>query len=117
MRLSKLFFAATVTLALAGFAAPAHAQVSETKPIKLKQPKVKKQSFKGTVVSATLQGITVRDAKDARMIRTFQLSEKAGAQMIKAFDQGGFQVGDKVTIVHVQGQEVALEIKGKPSKN
>ncbi len=113
MRLSKVIFA--LLLAFAALAAPAHAQVSETKPIKLKQPKIKKEKFKGTVVSATLQGITVRHEKDLRIIRTFVLSEKAGAQMIKAFDKGGFQVGDKVTIVHPQGADTALEIQGKPS--
>jgi len=102
-------------MTLASATAPAAAQVSEQKPIKLKQPKIKKQSFKGTVVSATLQGITVRDEKDLRIIRTFKLSEKAGAQMIKAFDRGGFRVGDKVTIVHQQGEDTALDIKGKPS--
>ena len=106
---------ALLALALLTFAPTAQAQVTEGKPIKLKQPKIKKDKFKGTVVSATLQGITVRHEKDMRVIRTFQLSEKAGAQMLKAFDKGGFQVGDKVTIVHPIGAEVALEIKGKPS--
>jgi len=115
MKLSKLTFALSLAFAYAAFAAPVRAQVSETKPIILKQPKIKKEKFKGTVVSATLQGITVRSENDLRVIRTFVLSEKAGAQMIKAFDKGGFQVGDKVTIVHPQGADMALEIKGKPS--
>ncbi len=115
MKLSRIILAFGMLTAFGAFAAPAHAQVSETKPIKIKQPKIKKQKFKGTVVSATLQGITVRDEKDLRVIRTFVLSEKAGAQMIKAFDKGGFQVGDKVTIIHPQGADTALEIKGKPS--
>lgn len=115
MKLSRFILGFGFTLALTAFAAPARAQISETKPIKIKQPKVKKEKFTGMVVSATLQGITVRDAKDLRVIRTFTLSEKAGAQMIKAFDKGGFQVGDKVTIIHPQGVDTALEIKGKPS--
>ena len=112
VRLAKV---SLLALTLLTFAAPLQAQVTVSKPIKIKQPKIKKEKYKGTVVSATLQGITVRHEKDLRVIRTFQLSDKAGAQMIKAFDKGGFQVGDKVTIVHPQGADVALEIKGKPS--
>jgi hypothetical protein len=36
--------------------------------------------------------------------------------MQKLLDQGGYQFGDKVVIQYLPGTEVALKIKGKPSK-
>jgi hypothetical protein len=36
--------------------------------------------------------------------------------MQKLFDQGGYQYGDKVEIWYMQGTDVAVRIKGKPSK-
>lgn len=117
MKISRALAAISLLFAFAAVAPAVSAQVSETKPIKIKQPKIKKEKYKGTVVAATLQAITVRHEKDLRMIRTFQLSPKAGEQMVKAYDKGGFQPGDKVTIVHPQGADTALEIKGKPGNS
>ena len=104
-----------LAFAYAALAAPVAAQVTESKPIKIKQPKIKKDKFKGTVVSATMLAITVRDAKDIRIIRTFHLAPKASEKMVKIIEAGGYQVGDPVTIVHERGSDTALEVKGKPS--
>jgi ribosomal protein S17 len=90
-------------------------QVTETKPIKLKQPKLKKEKYKGTVVSATMLAITVRHERDLRMIQTFRLAPQASEKMVKVLERGGYQSGDKVTVVHERGSDVALEVKGKPS--
>lgn len=117
MKLSKLFAAGTFALALI-WAAPVSAQVavSTGTPIKVNQPKIKKLKFKGTVVSATMLAITVRHESDMRAIQTFRLAPPASEKMVKILEKGGYHVGDKVTIVHEQGTDVALEVKGKPSK-
>jgi hypothetical protein len=36
--------------------------------------------------------------------------------MQKLLDRGGYQYGDKVEIQHEAGSDVALQIKGKPSR-
>jgi hypothetical protein len=36
--------------------------------------------------------------------------------MQKIIDNGGYQYGDKVRIRHDQGQTVALDLKGRPSR-
>lgn len=115
MKLSKLLAASAFALALT---APAAAQVgvSVGASVTVKPPKIKKVNYKGTVVSATLAAITVRHEKDMRMIQTFRLAPEAGEKMIKVLEKGGYQVGDKVTIVHQPGSDVALEVKGKPSR-
>ena len=117
MKLSKLPAACALALGLTALAAPAAAQVgvSVGAPVIVKQPKVKKLKFKGTVVSATMLAITVRHEKDMRMIQTFRLAPEASEKMVKVLEKGGYQTGDKVTIIHVPGSDVALEVKGKPS--
>lgn len=112
---SKLLAVFVLVFAGLALAAPAAAQVSESKPIKIKQPKIKKVKYRGTVVSVTLLAITVRDATDLRIIKTFRLVAKASEKMVQILEQGGYQVGDKVTIIHERGSDVALEVKGKPS--
>jgi hypothetical protein len=107
--LSLVFLAALAGLA----AAPAQAQDA---PIVVKQPKVKTAKFKGTVIHANRLQITVRALENERVVRTFQLSGEMQEKMQKIIDKGGYQYGDKVEIHHPQGSEVAVKIKGKPSK-
>jgi hypothetical protein len=116
MKLSRLITGLAVGFVLLAASAPAQQQVSIGVPIKLKQPKIKKMKYKGTVVSATMIAITVRQEKDMRMIQTFRLAPEASEKMVKILERGGYQVGDKVTIIHQQGSEIALEVKGKPSR-
>ena len=61
-------------------------------------------------------GIQVRSLVDSREIHTFTYSGRILASMQNLFDHGGYKYGDKVVIHYRTGTEVALKIKGKPSK-
>jgi hypothetical protein len=107
---------ALVLSALLGAAAPALAQVQTTAPIIVKQPKHKFDKFKGSVLSATSAAIMVQGTDNQRIVRTFQYSPKMHEKMIHIIDQGGYQYGDKVTVITEPGSEVAVDVKGHPSK-
>ena len=51
------------------------------------------------------------------MIHTFTYTPALQAQMAKLVQQGGYQYGDKVKILHQPGQTVALRLAGAPSKS
>jgi ribosomal protein S17 len=114
MNRSKLIAAMVVAVGLAA-PAPLPAQVRVSAPIVLKQKKPKTKTYKGTVVSATMLAITVRSEKDERMIQTFRLSPEASQRMVKVLERGGYVTGDKVKVVHHEGTDLAIEVKGKPS--
>jgi hypothetical protein len=97
------------------FAAPA--QVTTTAPIVIKQPKPKLEKFKGQVLSATIASIMVQSSDNEKMVRTFQYSPKVREKMLAIIDRGGYQHGDKVTVLTQPGSDVAVDIKGKPSKS
>ena len=61
-------------------------------------------------------GIQVRSLANGLEIHTFTYSDQIRDPMRKLLDQGGYQYGDKVEIQYQPGTEVALKIKGKPSK-
>lgn len=118
----KSFRTLLVAFSLAGSIAAcggtARAQVSEAPPIrvKVKVPKARPGRFKGEVLHADSVSMMVRDRKDPRFIRTFTYSPKVKEQMDKIIARGGYQYGDKVEIRYQTGQDVALAIKGRPSK-
>lgn len=119
MKLASKFALAGCAAALLLSAAPAvHGQnpQSAIPPIVVKQPKLKRLKYKGTVIIATRVQITVRDPQNERMVRTFRLSDEMQEKMQQIIDKGGYQHGDKVEIHHVEGTDVATKIKGKPSK-
>lgn len=106
-------------LVLAGLLAggtPLAAQVDTTKPIQIKTLKTKLATFKGEVMNATPAAITVRSQENQRVIRTFTYSPGVRGKMQQLLDRGGYQYGDKVEIRYEPGSDVALRIKGKPSK-
>jgi hypothetical protein len=72
--------------------------------------------FEGFVQHANIAQITVRAKGDDLSIQTFALSEDAAAKMQVIVDKGGFQYGDKVTILYDPATQKAMKIKGKPSK-
>jgi hypothetical protein len=78
------------------------------------------EKFKGEVLHADSASIMVRDPNDTRFIHTFTYSPKVKEQMDKIIAKGGYQYGDKVVIHYQPGQgqvqDVAIAIKGKPSK-
>ena len=88
------------------------------KPIVIKQKPVKQEvaTFKGTVMHADIAQITVRGIENELAIRTFPLSRAVSEKMQQIIDRGGYQYGDKVTIVYDPATQSALKIKGKPSK-
>lgn len=116
LRIPSLVLAAA--LAATWFALPLSAQdqVQTTRPIIIKAPKPKKDKFKGTVVVANRAQLTVQSLANQRVVRTYQYSPKAWEKMVQVIDRGGYQYGDKVEVISEPGSDVALEIKGKPSK-
>jgi len=105
-----------ILLASALVAAPVYAQVDTSKPIAVKVSKPKIVRFQGQVMNASPAAITVRSRENERVLRTFTYSPKVRDQMQKLLGRGGYQYGDKVEIQHEAGSDVALRIKGKPSR-
>lgn len=69
------------------------------------------------VVEHTLyQALQVRSPVNIYELHTFTYSPQIRDQMQKIFNAGGYQYGDKVTVWYHSGTDVALKIKGKPSK-
>jgi hypothetical protein len=72
--------------------------------------------FEGFVMHANIAQVTVRAKGNDLAIRTFPLSEAAAAKMQKIVDKGGYQYGDKVTVLYDPTSQKAVQVKGKPSK-
>ena len=92
-------------------------------PIVVKAPslKIAKSTANGNwlkaeVIRADANSIIVREQDNGMMIHTFTYTPEVQAQMQKLLDQGGYQYGDKVKILYQPGQNVALKLRGKPSK-
>ncbi len=109
-----------------GVSLPAAAQdpvipivVDTAVPIVVKAVKPKPSGlskFEGYVQHANIAQITVRAKGNDMAIQTFSLSEAASAKMQQIIDKGGYQYGDKVTIVYDPTTLKAIKVKGKPSK-
>jgi hypothetical protein len=72
--------------------------------------------FDGFVMHANIAQITVRAKGNDLAVRTFPLSQAAAAKMQQIVDKGGYQYGDKVTVLYDPASQTAVKIKGKPSK-
>ncbi|HEY6264938.1 MAG TPA: hypothetical protein VIW93_09055 [Candidatus Acidoferrum sp.] len=118
-------------LAAAGaFSSPAEAQVPPSvvpvvvdtvvpivvNAIKPKPKPTGLAKFEGFVQNANIVQITVRAKGNDMSIQTFSLSENASARMQQIVDRGGYQYGDRVTILYDPSTQKAVKIKGKPSK-
>jgi hypothetical protein len=103
-------------LAAAGSAGAEPAQVTTAAPVVVKQPKPKLEKFKGHVLSATIAAIIVQSSENEKMVRTFQYAPAMRDKMLAIIDRGGYQHGDMVTVFTEPGSNVAVKIKGKPSK-
>lgn len=127
--LQRLAVATLPALAIALWPAPAAAQnpvpvvapiiVDTAVPIIVSAVKPKPTGlakFEGFVVNANIAQITVRSKGNDLGIRTFPLSEKASAKMQQIIDRGGYQYGDKVTVLYDAGSLKAMQVKGKPSR-
>jgi hypothetical protein len=121
---------AVATLLAAGFSSPVRAQgpvpvvvpavVDTAVPILVNTVKPKPKpgiaKFEGFVMNANIAQISVRAMGNDLTIRTFPLSPAASTKMQKIVDKGGYQYGDKVTVLYDAVTQSAVKIKGKPSK-
>jgi hypothetical protein len=71
--------------------------------------------FEGYVMNANISQITVRAKGNDLGIQTFTLSQQASAKMQQIIDKGGYQYGDKVTVLYDPASLKAIRVKGKPS--
>lgn len=104
-RLLSLLFAAIIL----GSGAVATAQVTMTAPIKLKQPKVKLDSFKGTIINSTPVAITVRHYQDANHVRTFAFD----AKLVRRMENRHMENGAKVVVKYQHMTDTAVALKGR----
>lgn len=72
--------------------------------------------FEGTFMNASTAQITVRAKNNDLALQTFALSKEAAARMQETIDKGGYQYGDKVTVLYNTANLVAVKVKGKPSR-
>ena len=118
-RFSRLLLAAGAlcALAISASAQVTTAPVIKLKPVHTKPPQQTKPSkTRFEVLHMMTTGIQVRSLANGMEIHTFTYSDKIHDAMLNLFNQGGYQYGDKVEIQYQPGTEVALKIKGKPSK-
>jgi hypothetical protein len=73
--------------------------------------------FDGFVMNANIAQITVRAKGNDLTIQTFTLSEEAAAKMQQTIDKGGFQYGDRVSVLYDPNSLKAMRVKGKPSRS
>jgi len=72
--------------------------------------------FEGYIMNANIAQITVRAKGNDMAIQTFALSRQAAAKMQGIVDKGGYQYGDKVTVLYDPASLQVIKLKGKPSK-
>jgi len=80
------------------------------------KPKPQGNWLKAEVIHADSNTIIVREQANGMMIHTFNFAPELKDKMQAILDHGGFQYGDRVSILFQPGQTVALKIHGKPSK-
>lgn len=97
--------------------APAPVPSTTTEPIvRSSKPSTKLLKFHGLVVSTTSVAITLRSDENPAQLQTFVLSPELRDRMIRIINKGGYQFNDRVTVEYKPGTDVALRLKGKPSK-
>ncbi len=119
--MSNRKFALLLLAVGAAWASSASARAQEvTRPVipikPLHSPNDKPVKSRFQVLHMMPTAIQVQSVADEREIHTLAYSDQIRDQMQKLFDKGGYQFGDKVVIEYRPGTEVALKIKGKPSK-
>jgi hypothetical protein len=110
-------FSAALAAMLVIAAAPVRAQLNTRSPIIVSQTPPKRVWLKAEVVRADRNSIVVREQSNPRAIHTFSYAPEVRTSMGQIEDQGaGFHSGDAVKILYLEGETVALKIRGKPSK-
>jgi hypothetical protein len=72
--------------------------------------------FEGYITNANVAQITVRAKGNDMAIQTFALSPQAATKMQAIVDKGGYQYGDKITVLYDPASLQVIKLKGKPSK-
>jgi len=62
------------------------------------------------------QSLQVRSLTNPRELHTFTYTPQLRPKMEKLQSAGGYRYGDKVTVWYHENPDVALKVKGKPSK-
>ena len=117
MKSSRIAAAALAALFALLPAAGATGAQATSAPMTVKQLPGKKVWLKAEVIHADSHSIMVREQGSERSIHTFTYDPKIQPKMQAISDSGGYQSGDKVKILYVAGQDVALKVHGKPSKS
>jgi hypothetical protein len=99
----------TIVPVVADTAVPIIIQAVKPKPTGLAK-------FEGFVMHANVGQITVRAKGNDLSIQSFALSAAASSKMQQIIDKGGYQYGDKVTVMYDPASLQAIKIKGKPSR-
>jgi hypothetical protein len=73
--------------------------------------------LKAEVIHADAVTLIVRERANGYAIHTFNFSSDLQPKMQAMLDKGGFQYGDRVSVLMMPGQTVALRVHGKPSKS
>jgi hypothetical protein len=110
MLVAAFLFSATAISARAQ--APTAPIVVKSKPAPAEKPI--KARFE--VLRMMINAVQVRSIADEREIHTFIYSDQIRDRMQALFNSGGYQYGDRVEIRYMHGSDVALNIKGRPSK-
>jgi hypothetical protein len=106
--------AVIATAVIAARAQMSPAPMVRAKPLHTSQPKPAKGRFE--VLHMFPTAIQVRSLTNQREIHTFTYSDQIRDKMQKLLDKGGYQYGDIVEIEYRPGTDIAVKIKGKPSK-
>jgi hypothetical protein len=110
-----LFLATAIVLCGAVMASSAPGASAQDSPSPAPESqKIVKVRFE--VLHMLYQSIQVRSLVDMRELHTFTYSPEIRDEMQNIFNAGGYQYGDKVVVWYRQAGNVALKIKGKPSK-
>jgi hypothetical protein len=114
-KIHALLLAAALVLGGALLASSAPGASAQSSPASAPQTrKIIKARFE--VQRMLYQSIQVRSLANMRELHTFTYSPEIRGQMQKVFNAGGYQYGDKLVVWYRQGGDVALKVKGKPSK-
>jgi hypothetical protein len=74
------------------------------------------QKFQGYFMNGNVAQVTLKAKGNDMALQTFPLTPEAAATMQRIIDKGGYQYGDKVTVIYDTATLKALKVKGKPSR-
>jgi membrane-bound inhibitor of C-type lysozyme len=115
-KIRAIALAASVALsgAITAAVAPAVANAQNAAPAPPEHGTIIKAKFE--VISMLSQALQVRSLTNPRDVHTFTYTNELRPQMLKVQSAGGYKYGDKVVVWYREGTDVAVKIKGTPSK-